>query len=762
MQRRLTEITIIILGILIGGLTNVATGVLPDMLPPEWKPYLWLSWLPLGLFIVFVIILEWRASRDGPPAPERNVTIHSTVSVGTANDQTSVRGPTISAPSAREVHVHTTAAAPAPTLHQLRAPVGDFVGRAAEREQLVQTLSSATNAGAAAAISGVRGMGGIGKTELAYAVAQAVAPQFPHAQLLIDLRGASTNPVTPQAALQTLIHAFEREAKLPDDLGELRAIYCSVLAGKRALIIADDARDAAQVHPLLPPPGCALLVTSRQHFALPGMAALDLGALPPDEAAQLLREICPRIAEHAGELAKLCGYLPLALRVSASLLANSSRTVERYLEQLAAARLKHLHDPDDPAAGVEASLRLSYDVLEPALQHALCQLSVFSTSFEAKAALAVVETEADAEAALDTLQRRSLLEWDAATQRYGLHELVRVFAAARLEGAEAAWLRYARHYAQVAHQAEASLLKGGAAMQAGLVLFDQERQHIDAGWAWVRQRAGEQVADELLLYYANATVYVGDLRYDKRRERIPQLEAQRDAAQRLKRRDSEGMALGNLGVAYANLGDPRKAIDFNQQVLIIAREIGDRRGEGASLGNLGNAYRDLGDTRKAIGFYDQQLAITREIGDRRGEGNALGSLGITYHHLGDARKAAEFYEQALLTHRAIGDRRGEGNDLGNLGRIYHLLGDTRKAIELYEQALVILHEIGDRQREALHSWNLGLALEKQGDLARAVQTMQALVNFEREIGHPDAEKHAAHMEQVRRRVAEGSTGNEAQ
>ena len=160
---------------------------------------------------------------------------------------------------------------------------------------------------------------------------------------------------------------------------------------------------------LLPPVGCALLVTSRNRFSVPGMAALDLGTLPPQEAEQLLLGICERIGEHAPALAKLCGYLPLALRVSASLLANSSRSVAHYLEQLAAEWLKHLSDPDDPQVSVEASLRLSYEALEPAAQVTLAQMSVFAASFDLAAASAVLEVEGDAEALVDLLVRRSLL-----------------------------------------------------------------------------------------------------------------------------------------------------------------------------------------------------------------------------------------------------------------------------------------------------------------------------------------------------------------
>ncbi len=96
---------------------------------------------------------------------------------------------------------------------------------------------------------------------------------------------------------------------------------------------------------------------------------------------------------------------------------------------------------------------------------------------------------------------------------------------------------------------------------------------------------------------------------------------------RQQNRNAEGIHLGNLGNAYSDLGEPRKAIEYHEQALKIAREIGDRRGEGAGLGNLGSAYSDLGEPRKAIEYYEQALKIAREIGDRRGEGNHLGNLG---------------------------------------------------------------------------------------------------------------------------------------
>jgi hypothetical protein len=164
-------------------------------------------------------------------------------------------------------HIHIAQPALTPALHQLRAPVGDFVGRTDKIDQLVQALAQASGS---AAICGVRGMGGIGKTELAYVVANLLKDTYPDAQLVVELRGASSSPLTPAQALQQVVRSFEREAQLPDELSQLQALYRSTLSGKRALILADDAIDAAQVRPLLPPQGCALLVTSRQRFSCQG------------------------------------------------------------------------------------------------------------------------------------------------------------------------------------------------------------------------------------------------------------------------------------------------------------------------------------------------------------------------------------------------------------------------------------------------------------------------------------------------------------
>ncbi|HVI70342.1 MAG TPA: ATP-binding protein, partial [Pyrinomonadaceae bacterium] len=157
-------------------------------------------------------------------------------------------------------------------VRQLRAPVGDFVGR----EQQIQTLTSALRQrGSRASITGISGMGGIGKTELALIVAEHLADDYPDGQFFINLQGTDANPLPPAAVLATCIRAFlGPDARLPHELQQLSHLYQGVLAEKRVLLLLDNAVDSAQVRPLLPPAGSALLVTSRQSITLPGMTPL--------------------------------------------------------------------------------------------------------------------------------------------------------------------------------------------------------------------------------------------------------------------------------------------------------------------------------------------------------------------------------------------------------------------------------------------------------------------------------------------------------
>jgi len=203
-------------------------------------------------------------------------------------------------------------------LHQLPAPPIDFTGRTRKIKELDNALAE----GKGNMLTGLRGLGGVGKTALALMWAERIKDLYPDAQLFITLGGSTAQPMRPEDVLARAIRAFEPEAKLPEGLEELGSKYRTLLSGKKVLVFLDDARDDAQVRPLIPPPGSLVLVTSRRRFTLPGMHTCELEALPMKEAVTLLRAIAGkrRLVGRGKLLAKLCGYLPLALRAAASLL----------------------------------------------------------------------------------------------------------------------------------------------------------------------------------------------------------------------------------------------------------------------------------------------------------------------------------------------------------------------------------------------------------------------------------------------------------
>lgn len=204
----------------------------------------------------------------------------------------------------------------------------------------------------------------------------------------------------------------------------------------------------------------------------------------------------------------------------------------------------------------------------------------------------------------------------------------------------------------------------------------------------------------------------------------------------LKDKQVHGYVLGNLGNAYDNLREPRKAIEYYKQELKITREIGNRQGEGDCLGNLGLAYHNLGEVKKAIEYYEQALKITREIGDSRGEGIHLGNLGNAYSDLGDPGKAIEYYKQSLEICDKIGNRRGKGDCLGNIGTAYTDLGEPEKAIEYYEQAMKISKYVGYRRGEGNALGNLGLAYSHLGEPRKAIEFLKQSLAIGKAIEDP--------------------------
>ena len=548
-----------------------------------------------------------------------------------------------------------------------------------------------------------------------------------------------------------------RGLKPPEQPSQIAGLYHGLLSERKVLILADNASDSEQVRPLAPKPPSALLVTSRQTIVVAGVERVDLEQLDPPDAYKLLRGILKGKAasgkavsnDEEGEIERLtvlCGFLPLALRVAGNRLAGSpALSVASYLDQLTKGSSALRFGGQD----VMAVLADSVEALEredEALAGKWRSLAVFPAPFGRPAAEAVGKFEDDE---LDRLLARSLVLYDAKEDRFRLHDLMRELAREGLREAERfqAGKRHSRHYLEVIGRALDTYLRGGEGVLEGLRLFDCERVHIEAGQSWGAEHAGsDDDAAALAQDYPLRAASVLDLRQHPL-DSIGWLEASAQAARRLGNREREGLALGNLGIAYLDLGETKRAIEYYKQRLTIARETGDRRGEGNALNNLGVAYRQLGEPKRAIEYYEQDLAITRETGDRRGEGQTLGNLGLAYADLGEPKRAIEYYEQHVTIARETGDRRGEGMALGNLGVAYRQLGEPKRAIEYYEQQLAITRETGDRRGEGNALGNRALAFDELGRRQEAISSAKAALAIREQIEDPNAEM-------VRRQLAD--------
>ncbi|MEU6126960.1 BTAD domain-containing putative transcriptional regulator, partial [Streptomyces sp. NPDC047123] len=330
---------------------------------------------------------------------------------------------------------------------QLLPDVPDFAGRESEARRLTETLRAAAS-GSAMAVATLTGLGGVGKTALAVHVAHALRDEFPDGQLYVDLRGSDPAPGADSGgALAGFLRALGvPESAVPDGLDQQTALYRSLLAGRRVLVLLDNARDTAQVRPLLPgTPGCAVLVTSRSRtITLPGARLVDVEAMDERQGLGLLCAMAgeDRAAaepEAARELVALCGGLPLAVRIAAArLAARPGRPVADLVARLRdeQRRLDELRVDD---LGVEATFRLGYEALEPELARAFRMVSLcYMPSFCRGAAAALLDVpDEEAEALVERLVDAGLMELHG-EDRYRFHDLVRLFARRQCERTESA------------------------------------------------------------------------------------------------------------------------------------------------------------------------------------------------------------------------------------------------------------------------------------------------------------------------------------
>lgn len=309
-----------------------------------------------------------------------------------------------------------------------------------------------------------------------------------------------------------------------------------------------------------------------------------------------------------------------------------------------------------------------------------------------------------------------------------------------------AGLRHSEHYLTVLLDAYHLQMEEGDSPARGIDLFDLEWRNIQIGYSFAQTyRSDNDPEHKLGKYYTDASLHLLDLRSDPY-TRIQYLEISLNAAQQQGDQADIGTCLGNLGLAYYDLDDVSRAIDFYDQALTLHRAVGNREGEANVLGNLGLAYQKRDYYNRAIKYYQQALSIYQDIGSRFGESHTLGNLGTAlYLQQKDFRilsrgqvnrlemlKVEQVYERRLTIAREIGDRRGEANTLMNIGLIRYDFDKVRDAIKFHERAGAIFHEIGDLRGEGKAHWNVSLAYEKHADYKRAnAHARAALQIYER-------------------------------
>ncbi|MBN6036119.1 BTAD domain-containing putative transcriptional regulator [Amycolatopsis sp. 195334CR] len=621
----------------------------------------------------------------------------------------------------------TEPAGPSPVPAQLPAQARGFTGRERELAEL-DVLTP---------LSVITGTAGAGKTALALRWAHRTRDRFPDGQLYADLHGYGPDrPADPSDVLAGFLRALGVDgAALSPVLAERSAKFRTQVAGRRLLIVLDNARTAEQVRPLLPGTGsCVVLVTSRD--TLTGLAAVDgarrheLDRLSPAASLTLLRELTgDRVdaePEAAAEVIELCARLPLALRIAAeSIRDRPARSISALVEELAdeRARLDLLDADGDPRAAVRSAFSWSFQHLPAEAARVFRLLGLHpghDTGEQAVAALADTDLRT-ARRALGQLRRANLVE-AGPDGRYAMHDLLRAYAGESAGEDDEASRRILGWYVHSAIAARAALDPHARPMwsdaveppshlpvfgdrAAALAWFELERENFGAA---VRDAVARgyttvawQLASALLIYFYSSR------RWDD------WLGTHRTA---LEGADALGRAhmLNGLGVAYDDLHDHDRAIACHLE----AAELFDAEDDGLAAAwnqnNLGVAYDNAKRFPEAAACYEDGLRRFRALDDPRGEGYCLNNLGDVLRQQGSYAEAEAYLREAMEVHRRAADTPARRFTLCTLGDLHRDSGEPERALEAYREAVEISRLLNESWRAARVQARLGAVLHSIG------------------------------------------------
>lgn len=636
--------------------------------------------------------------------------------------------------------------------------IGDFVGRA--EELLLLTEDSKLRDRPVLRI--LEGLGGIGKTALAVHVGHRMTHRYPDAQLYLNFQANDglREPLDPGDALRDLLTMLDTPAeRIPRALDERAELWRAELSSRRALIILDDVTGPEQVGPLLPEAGdCLVLVTSRRRFRGFGQAReLALRNLTEDDAVALFTQIAGRPADrepdHVAKVSQLCGCLPLAIRLAASRLRSGAvATLPDLLDEL-----------DDPTGGqgqagdvshqIQAAFELSYRRLPASEQRFLRYLGVSPClNFTAHSgAVLTGATLAGSQTALTALADHCLLE-EVSPGRFGIHDLIRAFAAARFATEDpepvirhnvGQLADYYIHAVARASQVRHALQREGPAEhpgerwpmpfvempeEAGTWLESEWRNALRVAKQCARREWKRRCAD--IVHALGRFLETSGHWDDALAAHLMALQASRDLD------DLRGVARSSFDLSLMSMrtGHSEAALQHANDAAVAFRALGDKRGQAAALDRIGIVHRNAARFREALAYHHEALDIYRDANELDGLAKALRHAGAALGSLGRYSEEMSYFSQALDIHRQTGDLRSQAITLNNIGTIQYEQGRHRDAMQSFQASIDIFRRIGGKQNLALLDHNMGRLQQYKGNLHAAITVYHDVLATYRAIG----------------------------
>ncbi|MFD2422142.1 ATP-binding protein [Amycolatopsis pigmentata] len=578
------------------------------------------------------------------------------------------------------------------------------------------------------AVVAVVGTAGAGKTALALHWAHQVQDRFPDGQLYVNLRGYDPGlPVSAEQVLEHFLRALDMPANaIPADLDSRTALYRSLLAERRILVVLDNAATVGQVRPLLPgAPRCLVLITSRSRLsglvARDGARRVTVGVLEPSEAVALLEAVTAdyRVGDDAGhvaELAQLCARLPLALRIAAERAASHPHMpLSDLIQELRdeSGLWDALTADGGETDAVRTVFAWSYRALPPEAARLFRLLGIHpGPEFSTHAAAELADTTLPrVRRQLDVLTGAHLLE-QTGPDRYQFHDLLRAYAVDQAQHEETPESRLA--------------------LLERLLTWYLHTANAAAAVIDTHLRPVELSADDSALV----------LQFSNREDAIRWYEQEREnLASAIHAAASAGLNTlawqlpAVLRRIYA-FHTPAEWISTGLIGLDAARRVGARSGEADLLESLGMAHVQAGRTEEALAYHRQALAIRQEDGDEFGEAMALNSIGLVHLRSRALTPARRHFEQCLAAVRRLGQRQWEGIALGNLADALLDLGEPQQALAMAQQALSIHCETGNTMSEFACLTTISAIQRERGQFEEAVANLEHAQDLAHELDNP--------------------------